>query len=249
MKIMASSLPAAFQFLVADPQRQIWEQIAEKLSLPVSDSTHEYLLSLAFIQSKRIFPSIVGFLVGLSIVLVAWIWKRVQLRMNPKSSLAMPNILLVVLLIVGIFLTPTFILGGGKNVHDCGWDVITSYETVGEELGELIPGGSRVYWQGDHSPIPLLYITGIEIFPAQLNGKYSLRLGGDTDELLRYGYWNSILEKQWLEEADYILIEAGGPEDFAYNAVQNEPFELVGETSPALPCRADSSFQLYKRKG
>ena len=247
-RILNSSPPGAFQFLVSDPGKPVWEQIAAQLNLPPTESSYQEVFSIALKQSKRIFPSLLGLLVGFIILFSAWILKKIQVVKFPRYSLATGFILLLLLLFVGVILTPTFILGADPSVYDCGPDVIASYENAGHQLAELIPPGSRIYWQGDHSPIPLLYLSGIEIYPAQLNGKYSYRLGGDTEELLKYGYWNSALERKWLAEADYVLIEAGGPKDFAFRAVGSDTFQLIGETSPVLPCRANSSFQVYKRR-
>jgi hypothetical protein len=67
-------------------------------------------------------------------------------------------------------------------------------------------------------------------------------------KLLKFGFWNSALERQWIEDADYILIEAGGPEDLAHSVVQSSTFQFMGETSPVLPCRPESSFQVFMRK-
>jgi hypothetical protein len=243
-----STIPQGLKIFVSDPEKLIWEQIAELINHPKPHRAYRKILSMSLKQAKRIFPSFLGLLVGLIIVFVAWILKKIQLIKFPASSIALGYILLLLLLLIGVFLSPTFILSGDPTVYDCGWDVITSYEKVGDQLTELIPEGSLIYWQGGHSPIPLLYLPGIEIFPPQLNGNYSLRLGGNTDDLLKYGYWNSALERQWVENADYVLIEVGGPEDFARSAVQSDAFQFIEETSPVLPCRPDTSFQLFKHK-
>jgi hypothetical protein len=247
-RILNSSTPQALQFLVSDPDKLVWEQIADNLNLPISKSTYQEVLSISLKQSKRILPSFFGLLAGLILVFVAWILGKMALIKYQENPAAMGYILLLLLLLVGAFLTPTFILGGDPTAYDCGWDVIASYENAGDQLAELIPDGSMIYWQGDHSPVLLLYLPGIEILPSQLNGKYSYQLGGDTDDLLKYGYWNSELERQWIEEVDYVLVEVGGPEDYAHSAVQSDTFQFLGETSPVLPCRAGSSFQVYEPK-
>ena len=38
---------------------------------------------------------------------------------------------------------------------------------------ETIPPGSRIYWFGQLSVVPLLYLPGVRIYPAQINGDYS----------------------------------------------------------------------------
>ena len=243
-----SATPQGLKMFVADPEKLIWEQIAELTNHPRPERAYRKIRSMSLELSKRIYPSVLGFLGGLLILLIAWILNKIRIIKYPSSSIGYGYIVLSLFLLVGVFLTPTFILGGDPTVYECDWDVITSYEEAGDQLAELIPDGSIVYWQGDHSPIPLLYLPGIEIFPSQLNGKYSYRLGGEIDDLLKFGFWNSALERQWIEDADYILIEAGGPEDLAHSVVQSSTFQFIGETSPVLPCRPESSFQVFMRK-
>ncbi len=246
--ILNSTIPYRFKNFVSEPDKYIWEYIAELINHPRPERAYRKVLAMSLDLSKRVYPSFLGLLSGVVILFAAWILKKIQKIKFPASSIGYGYILFLLLLLVGVFLTPTFILSGDPIVYDCGWDVLASYEIVGDQLAEVIPDGALIYWQGNHSPIPLLYLPDIEIFPSQLNGKYSYRLDGITDDLLKYGYWNSVLEQMWVKEADYVLIEVGAPKDYASSAVQSDSFELIAETSPALPCRADSSFQVFKRK-
>jgi hypothetical protein len=246
--ILNSTIPYGLKNFVSEPDKFIWEYMAEFVNHPRPERAYRKMLSMSLDLSKKIYPSILGLLAGVVILLTAWILKKIQIIKFPASPFGYGYILFVLFLLVGVFLSPTFILGGDPTVYDCGWDVIKSYEISGDQLAELIPDNALIYWQGDQSPIPLMYLSGIKIFPPQLNGKYSYRLDGDTDDLLKYGYWNSELERQWINEADYVLIEVGSPEGFAQSAVQSNNFSLIGETSPVIPCRTDSSFQVFKRK-
>jgi len=95
---------------------------------------------------------------------------------NPERPRATPSYsywALVIFLLAGTLLTPSVVLGGGYNTYDCGGDVIASYEAAGAHLAQNIPPGSSVYWKGSLSTVPLLYVPGIRIFPAQINDGYS----------------------------------------------------------------------------
>ncbi len=87
-------------------------------------------------------------------------------------------------------------------------DVIAANEQVGRHLAEVIPPGSQVYWNGGLSVAPLLYAPQVRIYLPQINDGYAYRVGGDSQELLKYGLWNDILAAQWKQEADYVIVEA-----------------------------------------
>jgi hypothetical protein len=131
--------------------------------------------------------------------------------------------------------------------YDCGVDVIAGYERVGAHLRQLIPPGSRLYWAGGLSPVPLLYLPQAQIFPAQLNGDYSFRIGGDPASLERFGFWNAELAQDWLGRADYALVEQAELSGWLAEAVGSSDFEELPPTPPALGCRADSWIHVYRR--
>jgi hypothetical protein len=247
-KFLNSPFPEELSFIASDPEKLVWENLAVQLEYPKPHRAYRKILARSLTLSKRLYPSLIGLLIGTAIVVVAWILKKIQVLKFPADFMAFGYILLLLFLLTGIFLSPTSVISGDPTVYDCDLDVIVSYEKVGNQLAEVIPESSLIYWQGSHSPIPLLYLQGAEIFPSQLNGQYSYRLGGESDDLLKYGFWNSALEQRWIESADYVLIEVGGPDDLARSEIQNDNFGLIAETSPALPCRNDSSFQVFKHK-
>ncbi len=111
-------------------------------------------------------------------------------------------------LIAGVLLSPTLLLGGGKIQPDyCSEDVIVSHEQVGAYLAKVIPAGSLVYWENDLTPLPLLYIPDVKVFPPQLNHWYTYIDGGIPDLVARKGLWNAELASQWIRQADYVLLE------------------------------------------
>jgi hypothetical protein len=118
---------------------------------------------------------------------------------------------LALALAAGLLLSATPALGGGAFVYDCDTNVIAATEATGEALAQTLPPGARIDWRGGTSPAVLLHLPGARLYPPQLNEQYSLRQGGDADELFRAGFWNMELSRQWLAEADALLAADGAP--------------------------------------
>ncbi len=153
------------------------------------------------------------------------------------------------LLILGLLLSPTRVLGKGNDFFDCdGSNVLASYERVGEYLRGIIPPGSQVYWDGRIDAI-FLYLPDVKIYPPQLNHSHSYFVGGDTDTLLRAGLWNDVLAKKWLAEADYVLIESGLKQDWVMEILNTDKYEKLKASPKAEKCRWQSSILVYKRVG
>jgi hypothetical protein len=180
---------------------------------------------------RRWLPIVFGALVGMLVLLLAWLVKfMADRRMQPQdihsdfsSEGVSPKVegrgrairpsygywVVVTFLVVGVLLSPTVVLGGGYTTYDCNeGDVIASYEAAGKHLAENVTPGSRIYWLGQLSVVPLLYLPDVRIYPAQINGDYSFLSSGNKIELIsRFGRWNQTLASQWAGEADYVLIE------------------------------------------
>lgn len=194
---------------------------------------------------KRILPTAIGFLIAAAAIFVAWRAKRyLQGAKYPLAALA-----LITFLVFGGLLSPTPLLGWRwkDNGGGCDRNTIAAYEQIGAYLSEHIPPGSKVYWLGGLSSVPLLYLPEAQIFPAQLNNGYSYRQGGDTETLERYGLWNKELAHEWALEGDYALIkeEHYGAEWFQWLALGE--YEEIGRTIPADDCAENSRIILLKR--
>lgn len=189
------------------------------------------------------FPIIVFVLSGLGILLLAWLIFR---RSKPGRGMAYG---LVAVFGVASLLTPSVFFSDDFRAYDCEPDAIAAYESLGEQLAGVIPAGSRVYW-GGYSPSALLYLPGIQIYPAQLHGGYSFRISDDPDALRRYGWWNESLRQQWLAEADYLLFEQGSLEQNKTLAAGLAPpvYEKVLVTTPANLCEPGSALVVFWRK-
>ena len=73
------------------------------------------------------------------------------------------------LLILGLILSPTKVLGKGNDFFDCdGSNVLASYAQAGKYLRSIIPPGSQVYWDGRMDSI-FLYLPDVKIYPPQFN--------------------------------------------------------------------------------
>lgn len=153
------------------------------------------------------------------------------------------------LLILGLILSPTKVLGKGNDFFDCdGSNVLASYERAGEYLRSVIPPGSQVYWDGRIDAI-FLYLPDVKVYPPQLNHLHSYFVGGDADALLRTGLWNDVLAKQWLAETDYVLIEVGLKQDWVMKILESDQYVKLKASPKVERCRWQSSILVYKRVG
>ena len=188
------------------------------------------------------------------------IWKR---RQQGETQTSFGYFALVIFLIIGWILTPTHVLGGGYQSYDCtDCNTIAEYNEVGKKLNEVIPAGSIVYWQGEGSPAVLVYLNDIQIFPAQLNGKFSL-FKGEADALAKFGFWSRELAEKWLSEADYVLVGSlyfpDGEEDEIDSTIpapdewgiqyldSDERFEKLEEILLPIPGYEDEYILVYRR--
>jgi hypothetical protein len=246
---------------------QIWQVLANKFQLDYEllyDSTHTW------------FPVFITVVFGLAVFILLYaarFW--VSPGYSTGSALARPRssapLGIVFLLLLGSVLAPIPVLAGDYNSYDCnlsdtnqwvspgsiflaasrrtGWvDVIPRYEAAGALLEKLIPPGSKVFWAG-YSPVVLLYLPGVEIYPAQLHGTYSFRISTDDDALLKYGWWNEHLAENWLNEADFVLAEQKnlGKNSWLNTAGRLDNYELVTQSAPQT-CQDTTVISLYRRK-
>lgn len=213
----------------------LWEYLKNNVGLPYN-------------LARRLLPALAGCMAGLMVLGIAYLISRLSRRDHAGSRPAFGALVLLVFLLTGWLLSPGPALGAGYRNYDCGGDVITSYEEAGAALAATIQPGARVYWQGGLSPAPLLYLQDIEIYPPQLNAGYSFRIGGDRDELLKYGFWNQELAEQWLTEADFVLVQERFYEGWLKEALE-EPgqFEMVSTTPPTVTCRDDARIFIFRK--
>ncbi len=166
------------------------------------------------------------------------------------TSLAGGRIGLVALnlfLIVGLILSPTKALGAGNDFFECGGtDVFASYHRAGNELSQVIEPGSKVYWEGRLTAI-FLYLPNVQIYAPQLNHVHSYFIGGDPDTLLRYGRWNEELAKQWLQDADYIMVQGTEKVYLTDAMLESGKYVRIISAPKAEKCRWQSIITVYRR--
>jgi len=197
--------------------------------------------------SRRVLPATAGFLFGVGVLLISIIVSVANRRAGWFAGVSFGVLALITFLVAGFLFSRSVFLGGGYHNYDCSGDVLNGYEKAGNQLAEIIPPGSTIYWNGGNSAVPLLYLQDVQIFAPQINSDYSYRLDGDPDALFRYGFWNEQLAFQWADESNFILIEERQLDAWLENLVDENGFQKVAETVPVLPCREDSSILVYQR--
>jgi hypothetical protein len=157
--------------------------------------------------------------------------------------------ILNLLLILGLILSPTTVLGAGSDFFDCaGEDVFASYRRAGAELSQVIEPGSNIYWEGRLLAI-FLYLPDVHIYPPQMNHVHSYFTGGDSDTLFRFSQWNDDLARQWLAEADTILVQNTEKVYLMDEMLESGEFVKVTSAPRAEKCRWESVIQVYRRAG
>jgi hypothetical protein len=181
--------------------------------------------------------------IELGLVFLLWIggWLS-RLRGQPVTTR-----LLLIFWLAGCVLLPTNLLPYSYRAYDCGSDEISNYEAVGEKLAQTIPAEAQIFWRG-YSPVNLLYLPRAAIYPPQLNGDYSFRLGGDSDALLRYGWWNEPLGRQWAAEADYLLVEQKYYTGWLKDLLESGGYEEFARMPSNAPCRTDAALIIYRQQ-
>jgi hypothetical protein len=194
---------------------------------------------LRFEWTRKLLPAAAGLLAGLAI---AGLGLRLG-RNSGGASAAMAR----ALLLAGILLSPTPILGNGFQSYDCGQDTLAGYEQVGRELAGIITGPQQVYWRGGKSIVPLLYVPEAAVYPPQINGDYTLYGLDDSDLLLKFGLWNEALSDRLLAEADTVLIEAAAYRGELRDSVDAAGLVAVGRTPAPYTCRPDAEILVFRQ--
>ncbi len=153
----------------------------------------------------------------------------------------------------GIVLTNLCLIGGllfslslGVVSQPCGIDVIHAFEEDGAYLARIVPPGALVYWDGPSLAL-LAYIPGVKIFPAQLNQGAAFFLGGDPQELLRFGRWNQEIKEQWIEQAEFFIVEESKYPDWD-GFFSSERFDEYPRAPQAVACYDGARVRIFRKK-
>jgi hypothetical protein len=243
-QILLTEVPRVDGFSFAQGRIELWGLIGNKFGIGYEKVVQETQYWL-----RVIFSTLLGFGVGLIVLFLGWLSAKLPI---PNPAISPVSRVYIIVIVAGMLLSPTVALGGGYRNYDCGGDIIRAYEEAGKQLQVLIPNGSRVYWGTGESPVPLLYLKNIEIYPPQLNGVYSFRHGGDPDSLLKFGVWNQILAEKWSTEADVILVNGSvyknNSQTWLAGILEAGDFDELAPTIPVHPCDKNSQIHLFMRK-
>ncbi|MEW6028198.1 MAG: hypothetical protein ACOYZ8_12720 [Chloroflexota bacterium] len=234
---------SAYEDVNADFAKSILDQIKDGRAW--GTLTHFITGVSNLLLFRRLFTLLTSFLFAVGFfLLLAGLRKRLPTEQRgPRTA----SLALTLLLILGFLLTPTLVLGKGNDFFACGdTDVIATYERAGEHLRSIVPPGSTVYWDGRIDAI-FLYLPGVTVYPPQLHHVHSYLIGGDADALLRFGLWNDELARQWINEADYVLIEKGWQQDWEMQTLEAGGYVKLESTRKVEACRWQSIIDIYQR--
>ncbi len=216
-------------------RNQFWDYI--EYSTVVPSQTARYLI-----------PGLIGLAAGILVLVLAWSIYRRQ-RSNQQVDVNFGLLAIGIMLIAGLILSPTKVLGNSYQDNDCEGDVIVANETAGQYLAQVIPTGSQVYWQGTDSVVPMLYLPGVSLYLPQIDQDYTYSLGGDPQEMLRIGLWNDELAEGWKQEADFVVIVERRYNSEWEKFFESNQFDELPESPSVAPCRDDLHLRIFRRRG
>jgi hypothetical protein len=216
----------------------LWQVLANKFGLTFEQVRLEVL--------PMLIPAVLALAIFAATLIAVFI--LVRLPFIKKRQISFASLLLLVVLTAGIFLSPTPWLGGGFYTYDCRPGIVNEIEEAGQQLRELIPAGSSIYWRTNRMPIIMLtYLDSPNLFPPQLNGSYSFLNGGDSQQLARYGFWNQELSDQWLAQADYAFINAPSTAEMLEKIDELHYQPLAFLTRPFQCGTEQTTYLLFKK--
>ncbi|MEK6223188.1 MAG: hypothetical protein N2D54_13160, partial [Chloroflexota bacterium] len=86
----------------------------------------------------------------------------------------------------------------------------------------------------------------VQVFPAQLSGAYSYKIGGELNELEKYGYWNAAMGELWLDQANIVVVYFSD-EVNATSLVNPGSFVELEGTPGNLACFGGARLGIFER--
>jgi hypothetical protein len=196
--------------------------------------------------SRAPVSTIGGLLVGILVLIVGKLLFEDLLKRKKVNGVSFSTFFLTAILIGGVILSP--LMGGAyRDKGICKADILHSYEHIGDTLNKIIPANSTVYWNGK-TAVPLLYAPKIFIHYPQIYAPSYFVGGGDSEQLLKHGFWNADLAGKWLSEASYIVTDAYWSERPDYRRDFDVTKYNVIRTELSNPCDPASYFLIYQKK-
>jgi 4-amino-4-deoxy-L-arabinose transferase-like glycosyltransferase len=198
-----------------------------------------------FWTSRAPVSAIAGLFLGILLLIIGNLF-FISFRRRKLIGASFSAFILTTLLAAGVLLSP--LMGGTyRDKGICQADVLQAYDQIGNTLNNRIPENSLIYWAGD-TAVPLLYAPKINVYYPQIYASVYYRSGGEPDQLLKKGFWNTDLAGQWLSESTFIV---AGPNwyqrpDYPSNLDLSKYVQF--QTIPANPCDPASYLIIYRRK-
>ncbi len=203
----------------------------------------ESKLQLSYNQARLFSPILLGiFFSSILVVALLILYKIRCFRFKVSYGYS--------LFISTLILTTVFVAATYQEQRACepGFDVLASEKRVGIALDEsIIKDGALVYWAGGQSITPLLYVEDIQTFPQQYNNIYAKYLGGDTETLLKYGFYNEESDENWQHIADYFVISNENISHFK-SLIAGASLIEIPIPSDALGCSGKAQVRLFARE-
>ena len=195
-------------------------------------------------MQKLFLPPLFFLIIACVLLVVILILNKTVLKKKTSGTF----IFCATVLLLGCVLTPTAVLSGNYYEGQLTCDTITDLERVADDLQQKIPAGALVYWGNYSGAHPLMYLSDFAYFPPQFEADYSLRIGGDAQELEKQGYWNEESAARWFEQADIILVNNKEYQSDMVEKLSIDQFDELPPT-PALNCQDPFSYlRIYIRK-
>lgn len=197
---------------------------------------------------RLLLPLVFGLLAGVVILAASAAFVLRSRRRTPAGP-GFAHISVVLMLVSGALLGPTRLMAGVNGNNACGGsdlNVIEVYERAGHALAQSVPPGAKVYWSSGASAILLSY-ANVAIYPPQLNGAYTKREGGDSERLLRSGFWNDELARRWLNEADVLLLSYALYSPERYPTITPDKYAELPPLGPFDSCKPESRLRVFIR--
>jgi hypothetical protein len=238
--IMKLPVPRFRSLHILPGTAELWRAVSNKFSLDLAVVSDIFSI---------VIPVILGILICLLFFLLAKYLPRLIKKIPSNGSIAARALILVVF--VGGILSPTEWFGNGFHRYDCGSNVLQADKLAGGALQQVIEPQAKIFWRGI-SPVTLLHLPEARIYPAQLDGDYAYKLGGDMDALERYGWWDEALGLKWIRDADYVLVAQKYYYGWIENTLESGNYQEIYPypatiDSVSSPCLATLTPRVFKK--
>jgi hypothetical protein len=156
---------------------------------------------LGYEALRRIIPAGFGF--GLGLILLFLLFGFLIINKRNHKSRAYVNIG-IPFLIAGFIFTP--VLSWPTQETFSKSSVPNLYQQIGTQLNSIAQPGDKIYIDGNIASVPLLYTTGVQILPGQVNFTYSFREDANSDEVAQKGLWNGSMAQAWKGQSELFII-------------------------------------------